>query len=85
MEKKKRSRHPEAQGLFLLALNVILFLSLISFTDGKPTENWLGVLGYTVALGFEYLFGLGAYLILIYSTFFGPLKTELRPNLRTQR
>lgn len=82
VQKKKRTRHPEAQGLFLLALNIVLFLSLISFSDGKPSENWLGVLGYTVALGTEYLFGLGAYLILVYSTWIGwkLLSTQTFPN-----
>ena len=86
IQKKKRTHHPEAQGLFLLALNVVLFLSLISFSYGNPSENRLGILGYTVALGIEYLFGLGAYLILIYSTWIGwrLLSNQAFANFRYQ-
>ena len=56
--KKKHLHHPEAKGLCFLALSLFLFLSLISYTDGKQDQNFLGILGHFVAYIMLYLFGL---------------------------
>ncbi len=67
--KEKKSTHPEATALFFISFAVILFFALFSFSFLHPKENWLGYIGYILALGSEYLFGLGSYLIPLY--FFG--------------
>ncbi len=58
--------NPDAQGLFLIALGVLGLLALWSFSFLHPTQNFLGFLGYIVALGAQSLFGMGAYLIPLY-------------------
>src|SRR5579872_2542396 len=70
-EKKKKPFNPDAQGLFLIALGFLGFLSLLSFSFLEPKSNWLGFVGYIAALGGEYAFGLGAYLIPCYSVWLG--------------
>ena len=70
-EKKRPPIHPEAEGIFLIALAFLSFLSLFSFAFTEPNQNWLGYVGYVVALGGEYLFGLGAYLIPCYLFWLG--------------
>ncbi len=62
-KKKKTPLNPDAQGLFLISLGILSFLSLWSFSFLHPESNWLGYLGYIAALGAESLFGLGSYLI----------------------
>ena len=69
--KKKHLHHPEAKGLCFLALSLFLFLSLISYTDGKQDQNFLGILGHFVAYIMLYLFGLGSYLIVAFFKFSG--------------
>ncbi|MGM0440707.1 MAG: DNA translocase FtsK 4TM domain-containing protein [Chlamydiota bacterium] len=61
----------EVRGLLLLATSFLLFLSLISFTDGQHQTNFLGLLGYTVAWGMEYTFGLSSYLINLFLFWIG--------------
>ncbi len=58
--------NPDMQGLLYLISGFLIFLSLYSFSYMDPHKNWLGVLGYIIALGFEYLFGLAAMLIPCY-------------------
>ncbi len=71
VKKKKAPFNPDAQGLFFIALGFLSLLSLWSFSFLHPSDNWLGFLGYVVALGMESLFGLGAYLIPCYSIWLG--------------
>jgi S-DNA-T family DNA segregation ATPase FtsK/SpoIIIE len=70
-KKKKAPLNPEAQGLFFLSLGFLGFLSLWSFSFLHPEANFLGYLGYLVALGTESLFGLGSYLIPLYLAWLG--------------
>lgn len=70
-KKKKPPLNPEAQGLFLISVGFLGFLSLWSFSFLHPDENWLGYLGYIAALGVQSLFGLGSYLIPSYSIWLG--------------
>jgi S-DNA-T family DNA segregation ATPase FtsK/SpoIIIE len=58
---------PEAKGLFTICASFLIFLCLFSFYDGDPGKNWLGLIGYSLAFSWIYLFGLGSYLW----TFFG--------------
>lgn len=74
MAKKKIKRiplNPDIQGLIYLISAFLTILSLYSFTYLDPHKNWLGLVGYVAALGAEYLFGLGSYLIPCYLTWLG--------------
>lgn len=68
---KKTPLNPDAQGLLYLIAAFLTLISLYSFTYLDPHKNWLGLVGYIAALGAEYLFGLGSYLIPCYLTWLG--------------
>jgi S-DNA-T family DNA segregation ATPase FtsK/SpoIIIE len=70
-KEKKIPLSPDVVGVIYLALALLTLLSLYSFTHLAPYKNWLGLLGYAGALGIEYLFGLGSYLIPCYLTWLG--------------
>lgn len=70
-EKKASSHHPEAKGLLILAVVLALLLCLFSFQHGNPSKNWLGLIGYGLALALNYLLGLGSYLLLCYGGWIG--------------
>lgn len=59
--KKKSKLQPEMLGLLLISFGLIAFLSLLSFTHNQPETNWLGNVGYVVALGYHMLLGLGGF------------------------
>lgn len=72
--KKKKSfleHHPEAKGLLLLSLFLLMLLSLVSFAPHAPDENWLGLLGFAVGYSLTYLFGLGSFLVILYTGYLG--------------
>ncbi len=70
-KKKTSYHHPEAKGIFFIALSILFFLSISSFVDQAPEENFLGLVGYTIAFGLHYTFGLGSYLVASYLTWMG--------------
>ncbi|NGX47184.1 MAG: DNA translocase FtsK [Chlamydiae bacterium] len=73
-KKKKKSfleNHPEAKGLFLLGLALIMLLSLLSYHPTTPKENWLGLVGYGIASGLTNVLGLGSFLLLFYFGYLG--------------
>ena len=59
--KKKIQHHPEAKGLLFIAISLLVCFCLASFIEGKPSENYLGSVGYFVAYALHYLFGLASY------------------------
>jgi len=72
--KKKKSflkNHPEAKGLLLLALSLMMVLSLVSFHPESAKENWLGLIGYGLGYSLIYLFGLGSFLLVFYIGYLG--------------
>jgi S-DNA-T family DNA segregation ATPase FtsK/SpoIIIE len=69
--KNRRPINPDAEGIFFIALALLGFLSLFSFSFLEPSRNWLGYVGYIAAMGGEYLFGLAAYLIPCYLFWLG--------------
>ncbi len=71
IKKKAAPLSPDIQGLIYLISALLIFVSLFSFVFLNPQKNWLGYLGYTFALGAEYLFGLGSFLIPIYFAWLG--------------
>ena len=75
MKKEKNTedyiKHPEIKGLIILSSCLTLLIALISFVQGEPTKNLLGLVGYWMAMGSLWVFGLGAYLIALYATWVG--------------
>ncbi len=76
MKKKKEKKsfldhHPEAKGLFLLGIFIAVLLSLFSFHPETPKDNWLGLVGYGIALGLNYLLGLGSFIFMAYLGYLG--------------
>lgn len=69
--KKKSKLQPEVLGLFLISFGLIAFLSLLSFTHNHPEANWLGNVGYIVALGYHMLLGLGGFFAAIAKVNYG--------------
>ncbi|NGX37599.1 MAG: DNA translocase FtsK [Chlamydiae bacterium] len=76
MKKKKTKKsflelHPEAKGLFLLGLSIVMLLSLFSFHPTAPRENWLGLVGYGIAYGLTYSLGIGSFILMFYMGYLG--------------
>ncbi|MBP9842094.1 MAG: DNA translocase FtsK 4TM domain-containing protein [Simkaniaceae bacterium] len=84
MESEPIQRHPEAKGLIILGITVTLLICLLTFNYGDHSRNWLGLIGYVIAFGCQYLFGLGSYLILGYTGSIGwnLLTATERPKLK---
>ncbi|MDN3507959.1 MAG: DNA translocase FtsK 4TM domain-containing protein, partial [Simkaniaceae bacterium] len=61
----------QKKGLLLLALSLFVLLALVSFRDGMPDTNWLGLVGHGVALSLLYLLGLGVYLGIAFGCWVG--------------
>jgi S-DNA-T family DNA segregation ATPase FtsK/SpoIIIE len=69
---KPPSRFPkEAKGLIQLAFSLILLLALLSFDTAHAERNWLGLAGWGLAFGFNFLFGLCSYLVIAFSGWVG--------------
>lgn len=79
----KQKKHPEIKGLLILISALFLALSTLSFTQGMPEHNWMGLIGYFIALASLYLLGLGTYLLIAYLSWVGWLflTKEERPSL----
>jgi DNA segregation ATPase FtsK/SpoIIIE, S-DNA-T family len=75
MAKNKKTKimknHPEAKGLFLAAFVILFLISLISFTYADSRENYLGIIGYSIAWISTSFFGLGGYLIALFIGYLG--------------
>ncbi len=82
-KKKKAPFNPDAQGLFFIAVGSLGLLALWSFSFLHPHQNWLGYLGYVVALGMESLLGLGAYLVPIYLIWMGVRLLKVQKLIHT--
>jgi len=63
--------YPEAKGLAVIGLVLALFICLLTFQHGNPSANWLGIVGYYVALAIQFMFGLGSYLIALFFGWYG--------------
>lgn len=74
------AKHPEAKGLFLLGLSVLMQLSLFSFHNDAPKENWLGLVGHGIAFAFTYVFGLGSFLLMFYLGYLGIVTLSKNPD-----
>jgi S-DNA-T family DNA segregation ATPase FtsK/SpoIIIE len=70
-EKLKPLAHSEGKGLIVLGLTSIMLLSLLSFHLDDPTRNWLGLVGWGIAWGLNWAFGLSSYLIISFLGWLG--------------
>ena len=61
----------EIKGLLVIIAAILLVLSLVSFIDGNPSGNWLGLLGYLISWSLLYSFGLVSYLIALFMCWIG--------------
>lgn len=68
---KKTHLQPEVVGLLLISLGLIALISLMSFTHHEPDKNWLGAVGYTVALSYHAILGLGGFFAAIAKVNYG--------------
>ena len=64
-------KRSEAKGLLALGICLVFACALFSFHFGYPKANWLGLVGYYLALCIQYLFGFGSYAILLYGMWWG--------------
>lgn len=61
----------EIKGLIILGLNLIMALSLLSFSGDQESNSSLGLMGYAVGWALQYTFGLGSYLLIIFLSYLG--------------
>lgn len=61
----------DIRAMVLLSLATLIFLSLLSFAYGHSSNNWLGILGYTVGGLFYYSLGLGSYILALFIGWIG--------------
>ncbi|MBS0650767.1 MAG: DNA translocase FtsK [Verrucomicrobia bacterium] len=70
-EKLKSSTHPEAKGLVLIAIALMMLLSLLSFHIEDHSRNWLGLVGWGLGWALHWAFGLSSYLIILFLGWLG--------------
>lgn len=68
---EKKNSHPEVRGVITLGLVLIYVISLVTFVQGHPELNWLGFVGYYLSLSVLFMFGLGAYGIAGFFSWYG--------------
>lgn len=78
---KIKKSHPEAKGLLLLCLSILLFISLLSFDYQNPDACYLGTAGYWSAFCCLYIFGLGSYLLTGFLGYWGILSLLQRDTV----
>src|SRR3989338_513824 len=81
--KKSKKKKPQAQdtkAVVLLITGILGALSLYSFKFLEPSQNFLGFVGYVVALGSVYLFGLASYLLPAYLLWLGVKSLTKKTN-----
>lgn len=71
MGKEAKKSHPEIQGLLYIGLAITLSICLLTFYDGDHEKNWLGMLGYFIAWGLQWVMGMGSYFIVGYLAWHG--------------
>lgn len=78
----KAPREPmssEAQGVLLIGLALVLFLSLLSFAYSPATKNILGAVGHTIGKSLHALFGLSSYFLCPFIGWVGLRKILSKP------
>jgi S-DNA-T family DNA segregation ATPase FtsK/SpoIIIE len=70
---------PESKGLLTIGVSILLGISLLSFRDGDPDCNWLGLIGYCMSFAWLYLFGLSSYLYVVFGCWLGVRQVMNQP------
>ncbi|MBY0528899.1 MAG: DNA translocase FtsK [Rhabdochlamydiaceae bacterium] len=70
-EKQKLSVHSEGKGLIFIGGALMILLCLLSFQMDDPSKNWLGLIGWSIAFGLNWAFGLSSYLIVCFLGWLG--------------
>lgn len=65
-KKKRIKRERETKGVILISSGTLFLISLISFIYGAPENNYLGIIGYSIAWLATAIFGMGSYIIACY-------------------
>ncbi|MGE3954669.1 MAG: DNA translocase FtsK 4TM domain-containing protein [Parachlamydiales bacterium] len=79
-----RSLTQELSGLGLIALGLFFLLGLISLKTGVIGDNWLGLIGYTIAWSLQYLFGLASYFLVAALFWWGTSLLVGKPPTRSR-
>lgn len=69
--KPKKAENPAVRGLLILLSALILLLSLISFSFGQESQNWVGLVGYRIGWTFHALFGLASFFVPLFIGWIG--------------
>ncbi|MBJ7449096.1 MAG: DNA translocase FtsK 4TM domain-containing protein [Parachlamydiales bacterium] len=64
--KSKASLPKELHGIPLVAISLLFLLSLLSFKQGLPHSNWLGLVGYGIAYALNYVLGISSYILVAF-------------------
>lgn len=70
-KKIQQDASTEIPGWILLSASVFILVSLLSFAYAQGTENWLGLVGYTIGWIFTATFGLSSYPLIVYIGWIG--------------
>lgn len=73
-KRKKYDQHPRKKNFakcICIGFSILLGISLLSYSPQHPKQNWLGIFGHYFAYAMYYLWGLGAYIISIFSLWMG--------------
>lgn len=76
---KTRQDTTALRGWMVLSSSLVILLSLLSFAYGAPSQNWIGLIGYTIGKLLHATFGLSSYLVCIYFAWFGWRLLFLKP------
>lgn len=82
MAKKKAARaapanktppllHTSVYGILTLAVALLIFLSLVSFALNEHSQNWVGLVGFSVGMVFHLIFGLSSYIVCFFLAWYG--------------
>lgn len=66
VRKKGKPLPPRLKGGLFLLSALFLGVSLFTYTDGDPRENWLGLTGHITGWSFSYLLGFSSWLLPVF-------------------
>lgn len=69
--KKSKQDFSAINGLLIFCITISVFLSLLSFSYGPTTHNWVGFIGYSIGHFGHALLGVGSYVACIYVGWIG--------------
>lgn len=55
--------HTSVYGIWTLAITLLIFLSLVSFALNEHSNNWVGLVGFSIGMAFHAILGLSSYVV----------------------